>query len=818
MSRRILVACLSLFSLPLLASQLPHAVAGGFELPNGWRITPLGKPIPTEDLLLNMVVAPDGKSVIATHGGYNQHGLVVIDTETETAVQRIPLKSAWLGLAWHPGGKKLFVSGGNANGRVPSAAPIYVFDYDNGRLSAQPNGQFQETVDRSQIYWSGLAHHPNKPILYAANRGGSNLAGHVVLFDSSTGKLRKRIQVENTPYDLVLSPDGRRLYVSNWGSESVSVIDTELERVVARFAVDSNPNDMELHKDGRLFVSCANDNSVVVVDTASGRPIERISVSLSPGAPAGTTPNALTLDAAAHLLFVANADNNAVAVVNVSERGESDIEGFLPAGWYPSSLAWIGGKSPKLYVGNSKGLGSYSNVQGPTSPLAAGNQQRLGHVAALQKGSVNIVPLSGFRAQIKAWTKQVYENTPYRAELLQRARPAKEPTVVPDQVGVGSKIKHVIYIIKENRTYDQVLGDMPKGNGDARLAIFGQEVTPNHHAIAAEWVLLDNLYCDGEVSVDGHSWSNSAYATDFNEKMWPARYGGHSQNSISNAYRPKLNLWDLAARKGLTYRSYGEYATRASDGTRMDAVPGVGGLLGHIAPGFKMPGMRDTDNVREFIREFDEYEKNYASDDPDKRLPNYIVMSLPENHTRGTRPGELTPKAMVANNDHAVGLLVERVTHSRYWPETAVFIIEDDAQNGSDHVDARRTVGLVISPYTKRGVVDSTLYTTSSMLRTIELLLGLPPMSQYDAAATPMYASFNDKPDLAPYRHTAPKIDVNEKNQQTAWGARESMEMDFDEVDRAPMFALNEVIWKSVRGPDSEMPVPVHRYWFAGRR
>jgi len=818
MLSRILGAFVFLAVLPLAAAQLPHAIEGGFELPNGWRITPLGKPVPTEDLLLNMIPAPDGRAVISTNGGWNPHGLVVIDPATEDAVQRIPLKSAWLGLAWHPGGKKLFVSGGNANGRTPAAAPVYVFDYENGRLSAKPTGLLEETVGSEEIYWSGLAHHPNKPVLYAANRGGSNLAGHVVLFDTGTGKLLKRVQVENAPYDLVLSPDGRRLYVSNWGSDSVSVIDTEQDRVVARYAVDDNPNDMELHKDGRLFVSCANDNSVVVLDTASGKAIERISVSLHAGDPAGTTPNALAMDASGRTLFVANADNNAIAVVDIAKRGESNVEGFLPAGWYPSSLTRIGGKTPKLYVGNAKGLASYSNVNGPTSPLVPANQQRREHVAALQKGSINIVPLAGLRAQLKAWTKQVYDNTPYKVELLQRATSPKEPTVVPSQVGVGSKIKHVIYIIKENRTYDQVLGDMPKGNGDGRLAIFGKEVTPNHHAIADEWVLLDNLYCDGEVSVDGHSWSNSAYATDFNEKMWPARYGGHSQNSISNAYRPKLQLWDLAAQKGLTYRTYGEYAVRASDGTRMDAVPGMGGLVDHVAPNFNMPKMRDTDNVREFIREFDEYEKHYDSPDPGKRLPNYIVMSLPENHTRGTRPGELTPKAMVANNDHAVGMLVERVTHSRYWPETAIFIIEDDAQNGSDHVDARRTVGLVISPYTKRGAVDSTLYTTSAMLRTIELLLGLPPMSQFDAAATPMYASFTDKPDLKPYQCIAPKIDVNERNQQTAWGARESLEMDFSEVDRAPMLALNEIIWKSVRGPDSQMPVPVHRFWFAGRR
>ncbi len=797
-------------------AQLPRAIPEGYELPNGWRITPLGKAIPTEDMLLNLSVAPDGKAVIATHGGFNPHGLVVIDASTEAAMQRIPLKSAWLGLAWRPDGRKLYVSGGNASGRNPTAAPVYVFDYAGGKLSPKPVSELHEAVDMTQIYWSGLAHHPSKPVLFAANRGGSNLAGHVVLFDTGSGALKKRIPVEIAPYDLVLSPDGETLYVSNWASDSVSVIDTAAERVVARIPVDDNPNDMALHPDGRLFVSCANDNSIVVIDTAGRKPVERISVSLHPRAPAGTTPNALALDAAGRLLFVANADNNAIAVINVAEKGESNVLGFLPAGWYPSSLALPGGETPKLYVGNSKGMGSYSNIRGPNSPLPPGDEGK-GSVKSLQKGSVNIVPLEDLRAQLAGWTKQVYANTPYRDDLLQRAVPAKGPTIVPEHVGVGSPAKHVIYIIKENRTYDQVFGDIPKGNGDPRITIFGRNVTPNQHAIAEQWVLLDNLYCDGEVSVDGHSWSNSAYATDYNEKTWPPQYGGHSRTVITNAYRAKLHLWDLAAEKGLTYRSYGEYAVRSSDGTQMEAAPGVGRLLGHVAPGFKLPGMRDTDNVREFIREFDEYEKNYDSADPEKRLPNFVVMSLPENHTRGTRPGELTPTAMVANNDWAVGMLVERVTHSRYWPETAIFIIEDDAQDGSDHVDARRTVGLVVSSYVRRGAVDSTLYTTSSMLRTIELLLGLPPMTQYDAAATPMYASFTDKPDLAPYRHKKPQVDLDARNTQTAWGARESMEMELDEVDQAPMFALNEIIWKSVRGADSEMPLPVHRYWFAGR-
>jgi len=421
-------------------------------------------------------------------------------------------------------------------------------------------------------------------------------------------------------------------------------------------------------------------------------------------------------------------------------------------------------------------------------------------------------------ANLHTWTKQVYDNTPYHDEQLLTAKAPGVPTVVPREVGVGSPIKHVLYIIKENRTYDQILGDLGRGNGDPRLAIFGAKVTPNHHALANQFVLLDNLFCDGEVSVDGHSWSNSAYATDFNEKLWPVTYGGHSKAKESAAFIPGGgHLWDLAQKKGLTYRSYGEYATRASTGTTMVASPGVGGLLGHVSPKFKLPGMRDTDNASEFFREFDEFEKNYDDPNPEKRLPNFMVMSLPEDHTAGTTPGRFTPIAMVANNDYAIGQIVDRISHSRYWPETAIFIIEDDAQDGADHVDARRTTAYVASPYIKRSSIDSTLYTTSSMLRTMELLLGLPPMSQYDAAANPMYASFTEKPDLTPFEHVKPQVDVTEKNTLRAYGARRSMKMDFRDVDEAPMAELNEILWKSIKGADSPVPPPVHRVRFTGR-
>jgi phospholipase C len=413
------------------------------------------------------------------------------------------------------------------------------------------------------------------------------------------------------------------------------------------------------------------------------------------------------------------------------------------------------------------------------------------------------------------WTHQVIENTPYKDSLLSEARPAREPSIIPQRVGVTTDIKHIIYIIKENRTYDQVFGDLPNANGDPHVTIFGEKVTPNQHSLAKEYVTLDNLYCDGEDSEDGHPWSTSAYATDFNEKQWPAVYSDHSYASYDvNAMVPSGgHLWDLAKRKGLTYRSYGEYASRVSTGTSMEASPGATGLIGHVSKDYQRGHeFRDTEKVGVFLREFKTYEANYDSPNAEKRLPNFIVMSIPDDHTQGTKPGTYTPQAMVANNDYAIGQLVDAVSHSRYWENTAIFIIEDDAQDGPDHVDARRTVGLVISPYVKRGIVDSTFYSTSSMIRSMELLLGFPPMSQYDAAAMPMYASFGATSVVTPFNVIKPLVDLNTRNNKDTYGAKASSKMDFKDDDRAPMHALNEIVWKSIKGKDSVMPTPVHRF------
>jgi hypothetical protein len=381
-------------------------------------------------------------------------------------------------------------------------------------------------------------------------------------------------------------------------------------------------------------------------------------------------------------------------------------------------------------------------------------------------------------------------------------------------VGDPSPIKHIIYIIKENRTYDQVFGDIKKGNGDPELVMFGEEVTPNHHKLANEFVLLDNLYCNGQVSRDGHPWSTMAYNTDYIARDWHLTYSrrlGVKDDEEGNlAKAPSGYLWDACARNKLSYRSYGEYGRRVSepDGSvKMEAA--VPGLVGHMCPDYgvaKKKGrkVRDTDNVEVFLREFRAFEKA-------DNLPRFIVMSLGEDHTTGTTPGTYTPRACVASNDVALGRLVEAVSKSKYWPTTAIFVIEDDAQNGPDHVDAHRTVGLVISPYTKRGVVDSTQYSTVSMVRSIELILGLPPLSQYDAAARPMFASFTDKPDLRSYQHEPSRIDLNALNPATAYGADRSRKMDFSDYDKVDDFELNEILWRAVKGKDAPLPPAVRR-------
>jgi len=853
-SRTLITLSLALLALPpALAQQAPGSVtaqplgavrdrrptayADGADLPNGWRITPAGRTIAdTGDLLTNLTLSPDGKVLISVNSGFLPHGLDVFETATGRRVQRIDLTAAFFGFAW--GERTLYVAGGNASGAKSEShpvAPIYAFSYAQGRLSEKPIARFVDReIDPKQVWWAGLAYDARQRRLYAVNRGTGREPGAVVVFEAKSGAVIARIPVQVSPYQVVLSADGARLFVSNWSSDSVSVIDTVSRTVIATLAVGDNPNDMKLAADGRLFVACANDNTVQVIDTKTLAVIEKLATTLTPLAPEGSTPNALAIDEARHLLYIANADNNSVAVAHVENRVRTSMGGFIPTGWYPSALA-LDAKGNTLFVGNSKGRSGHADPLGPHSPLlkhpevleqaagsATSSNQGIfgigeGSVKTLQTGTISQVPVGDLKAQLPAWTRRVVENTPYRDSLLTEAPVALTPSIIPRVVGEPSPIRHVIYIIKENRTYDQVFGDLPGANGDPRLTLFGEQVTPNQHALAKEYVIFDNLYCDGEVSNDGHRWLSSAYATDFYEKQWPALYGAHSAASYDVAAVVPAGgfIWDLVKRKGLTYRTYAEGTANARVKGRTVLVPRLGmeALNGHIAPGFPNGlDLPDTEKVKVWLAEFRDYERNYDNSDPAKRLPNFQTVWMMGDHTEGARAGKRTPVAMVADNDYAIGQIVEAVTHSRYWPETAIFIIEDDAQDGADHVDARRTVGLVISPYVKRGLVDSTLYSTCSMLRTMELLLGLPPMSQYDAAAMPMYAAFGTEAKVTPFTALAPRVDLRARNPKNAWGAKASARMDFSEPDRAPMLALNEIIWKSVKGADSVMPAPVHRF------
>jgi hypothetical protein len=360
------------------------------------------------------------------------------------------------------------------------------------------------------------------------------------------------------------------------------------------------------------------------------------------------------------------------------------------------------------------------------------------------------------------------------------------------------------------------LGDLPAGNGAPQLCLFPETVTPNHHALAREFVLLDNFYADGEVSADGHEWSMGAYATDFVEKAWPVDYGHGERRKIGYpaegeypiATPERGYLWDQAARAGVTFRSYGEFVFegRTPESPTRPALPVLRGHIDPLYRGFDL-NYPDVDRVARFAAELKRFEA-------EGEMPRLQVLRLPNDHTSGGYPGALTPRALVADNDLALGRLVDAVSHSKFWPTTAIFVLEDDAQNGPDHVDAHRIPCLVISPYTARHTVDSTLYSTTSMLRTIELILGLQPMSQFDAAAAPMFASFTASPDVTPYSALPARFDLKERNPAEGADARESARMDFREADRADDIVLNEIIWRSVKGAHSPMPAPVRAAFF----
>jgi len=411
--------------------------------------------------------------------------------------------------------------------------------------------------------------------------------------------------------------------------------------------------------------------------------------------------------------------------------------------------------------------------------------------------------------EMAEFTAAAYRSSPLKADQSPVAEPAEANHPIPAKLGEPSPIKHCIYIIKENRTYDQVFGDLPEGNGAPQLCLFDEKVTPNHHALARQFVLLDNFYVESEVSADGHEWTMAAYATDFVEKTWPLVYRGGkkklsypSEGNFEIAVPAGGYIFDRCREAGVSYRSYGEFIKA---GKVPEPAPAVAqSLAGHFDPEFHGWDLDypDVKRAERFIEELKRFEQA-------GEMPRFSVVRLPNDHTAGMAKGKPTPTAMVADNDLALGLLVEAVSKSKFWKDTAIFVVEDDAQNGSDHVDAHRTVALAISPYCKRHAVDSSMYSTSSMLRTMELILGLEPMSQFDAAARPMYDSFQAEADPSGYEHRPAQVDMTAMNPRSGWGAEQTAQLDLSREDAADDILLNQIVWKSVRGLDAQMPPPV---------
>ncbi len=491
-----------------------------------------------------------------------------------------------------------------------------------------------------------------------------------------------------------------------------------------------------------------------MIDTKENKPIETIGTAIAPNAPDGCTPNALALSADGKMLFVANANTNDVAVVNVAESGHSQPLGLIPVGWYPTCVR-VSRDGKTLYVTNGKGSSSKANREGPNPNVHTSSLRD--YIGGLLHGTLSLIP-TPTPDRMASYTKTVYECSPVNPKDPKAAatQGRSENNPIPAQVGDPSPIKHCIYIIKENRTYDQVLGDMPQGHGEPALCLFPEKVTPNHHALAREFVLLDNFYVESEVSADGHEWTMGAYATDFVERTWPISYRGDkrapypAEGKLKIAFPAGGYLWDRAKAARVSYLSFGEFVADNPRGDRPAATM-VETLQGHIDPKYvgwdlDYPDQKRADRFLEVLGEWTKQGE----------MPHLVTLRLPNDHTSGTGRGKPTPTAYLADNDLALGRIVEGLSKSPFWSSLAIFVVEDDAQNGSDHVDAHRTVALAISPYIQRGSVDSTLYSTSSMLRTMELILGLEPMSQFDAAARPMWTSFTGRLDLTAYKARPP--------------------------------------------------------------
>lgn len=746
-----------------------HRVAGPAGTDKGitsqnWTLTPAGKQVTLGDFPMGSALSPNGRYLIISNDGQGTQSVQVVDTSTNKVVQTIPYQSPealYLGMAFSPDGHTVYASAGGNN-------KIRVYHFQNGKLQEKQPIPLKDN-NNTNYYPSGLSVSSDGTYLYVAN----NLDQSVSKIDIKSKTIVKTTSIGKNPYTAYLSKDGRSLYVSNWGESSVSVLNPETMAVKATIPTGLHPNAItENPKSGKIYISNSDDDTISIIDPATQHVVQTLSVKPSASSPTGSQPDSLTVSQDENTLYVANAGNNDVASIDLN-GSKARVQGLIPTAWYPTGV-YLNKQSNKLMVTNAKGLGA-----GPNS----GGQ----YIGNMMEGTLSVMGIPD-QQQLNQYTQQVKKNNP-----IEENNKNHNASVIPKNPRQKSPIKHVIYVIKENRTYDQVFGDMKKGNGDPGLAGFGKKITPNLHKLSQQFVTLDNFYADAEISAQGHNWATAAKSNDYVEKNWMANYSGRNRGydfeGDNSATYPKSGfLWDNARRSGVSFKDFGEFVNyNAAKGQWLPTDPSIGSNFDPNYPGWNL-NISDLTRETEWKKQFDQYLKN-------GNLPQLQIVRLPNDHTMGTKPGAPTPQAMVAQNDAAVGKLVDAVSHSKYWKNTAIFITEDDAQNGWDHVDAHRTESLVVSPYTQTGKVDSTFYDTASMIHTMEMILGMKPMTQYDAASIPMVRSFTPHPNFTSYQALAPTYPLNATNTKNAPGAQASKTMDFSQADHVNNEKLNHILW-----------------------
>ncbi len=800
---------------------------GSILVPTNQLLRPAGLQVVFPGRPVDIALSPDGQWLAVL----NHSSVILVRVLDRAIMQTLPFRGggSFKGIAFSADGKKIYVSQARDRILVAEMDKDHILHWGDPLIFPRPAMGGHPVPGGLTLSSDG------KKLYTVLNR--SNTLAVVDMADRSV----KEIPVGVAPYDVLLLSD-KKAYVSNWGghhpqagepaypssgtevsvdpetgianSGTVSVVDLKNGKVKTDIRVGLLPTALLLSPDrSLLYVACANSDRIYLIDTRRDRVTDSISVHMEKDMPFGSSPNALAITPDGKRLFVANGADNAVCVINTGQN--NSIEGFIPTAWYPGALL-LDKQARFLTVVNIKGPGE-RNIR----------QDRPAYNTHSPLGSLSFIPLPDGKT-LEKMTATVRANNHYDAMVKaltgkKKIRGRVPVPVLPEQRSV---FEHVVYIIKENRTYDQVLGDMPQGNGDTALVMFGREVSPNHHALAEQFVLLDNFYCSGVLSADGHQWTDEAYVTDYLEKSFgdfPRSYPYDGDDPL--AYSPAGFLWDNALQHGLTFRNYGEFvgARIEPDGTfkeiwqdyragthriKVRAKVQLPSLAPYTCPDYIGFPNRVSDQYRAdvFIRELRRFEQTDS-------FPNLIIMLLPNDHTSGTAPGMPTPRAAVADNDLALGRIVEAISHSKFWATTCIFVTEDDPQAGLDHVDSHRTVGFVISPYTKRGEVISVYYSQISMFRTIENILGLPPLNRFDLTAAPMTDCFTDQPDLTPYKALPANIPLDRTNPSlkdlsgdALFWARKSLEQDLDDVDRIDEDTFNRILWHAVKGYDRPYP------------